>query len=107
MKKDFFIRFFLAVFSKLLPKLGDFKSSDDFIGKFTSISIRIYPVSVLKNIWSWWKNVLFLVKWVTFADIVTTQTHVNTVAGQEQGGLILSYLCYLMKKGITSLRKVS
>ena len=42
-------RFFPAVFFKLPQKLSDFINSDDFIGKITSNSIRIYPVFLRKR----------------------------------------------------------
>ena len=41
-----------------------------------------------------------------FFNAVTTKTHVNTIALQEQGGLIPIYLVQ-KDKGITSLRKAS
>ena len=40
--KDF--KLFFAVFYQLLLKFSDFKNSDDFIGKITSKSIRLYPI---------------------------------------------------------------
>ena len=57
-KKMKLFRFFFRIFFELLPKFSDLLNSDNYIGKITSNSIRIYPVFFLsKNDFKLIKNI--------------------------------------------------